>query len=269
PSAGVAEHLRKHLYCHQGYAVALPLNHPSGPDGVFISHERPMRSIRTIGTDDGRLLQIGGAAHVNDPNSGDTPYDDLEAWAREHFEVGPARYRWTTQDYSSADGMPLVGRVDANGLYVATGFGGWGLTTAGAAASIMRSQIVGHDEPSEIDHVFDPLRALPLASSLIVSEHTSSGTDRDAIAAMHSLTPGTAAIVTHAGEQIAAYRTTDDQLQLVSAVCTHLGGIVLWDSEDTTWTCPCHGSKFKPDGEVCAGPARTPLPDMRHLIDHE
>ncbi len=39
----------------------------------------------------------------------------------------------------------------------------------------------------------------------------------------------------------------------VSLVCTHLGCIV----KETTdgFGCPCHGSKFAPDGKVIAGPA--------------
>jgi len=37
---------------------------------------------------------------VENPNTGAEPYDDLEAWAREHFEIGEAQYRWTRQNCS-------------------------------------------------------------------------------------------------------------------------------------------------------------------------
>jgi cytochrome b6-f complex iron-sulfur subunit len=46
----------------------------------------------------------------------------------------------------------------------------------------------------------------------------------------------------------------------VSAVCTHLGCITQWKPESNQIACPCHGSKFKPDGVKIEGPAPRPLP---------
>ena len=46
----------------------------------------------------------------------------------------------------------------------------------------------------------------------------------------------------------------------VSAVCTHLGCVTQWKPEANQIACPCHGSKFEPDGKKIEGPAPTPLP---------
>ncbi len=45
---------------------------------------------------------------------------------------------------------------------------------------------------------------------------------------------------------------------VISAICTHLGCTVQW--RGTEFDCPCHGSRYRPDGTVIAGPAPRPLP---------
>jgi FAD dependent oxidoreductase./Rieske [2Fe-2S] domain. len=49
------------------------------------------------------------------------------------------------------------------------------------------------------------------------------------------------------------------RLHVCSAVCSHLGCIVSWNSTEHTWDCPCHGSRFTPDGKLLNGPALGPL----------
>ncbi len=43
-------------------------------------------------------------------------------------------------------------------------------------------------------------------------------------------------------------------LYAISSICTHLG-CVAKRVDDGTFHCPCHGSRFQPDGKVSAGPA--------------
>jgi Rieske Fe-S protein len=57
------------------------------------------------------------------------------------------------------------------------------------------------------------------------------------------------------GSNLAARSTVDGRTCTVSAVCTHLGGIVTWNGAERSWDCPLHGSRFSPVGRVLEGPA--------------
>ncbi|MGA2302395.1 MAG: ubiquinol-cytochrome c reductase iron-sulfur subunit [Candidatus Acidiferrum sp.] len=66
--------------------------------------------------------------------------------------------------------------------------------------------------------------------------------------------------VTFLQDQLVYIVRTAAGFYAVSAVCTHLGCITQWKPEADMIACPCHGSKFQPDGKVIAGPAPRPLP---------
>ena len=72
---------------------------------------------------------------------------------------------------------------------------------------------------------------------------------------MADLAPGEAAVLVEGAERVAVYRDEAGAVHAVSPVCTHMGCTVTWNTAETTWDCPCHGSRFTCDGAVIQGPA--------------
>ena len=78
---------------------------------------------------------------------------------------------------------------------------------------------------------------------------------------MREVKRGQGKVLERDGQKVAAYRDPDGSVTLRSAICTHLGCVVGWNPAEKTWDCPCHGSRFQPDGKVISGPAESPLPE--------
>jgi Rieske Fe-S protein len=49
--------------------------------------------------------------------------------------------------------------------------------------------------------------------------------------------------------------TVDGKTCAVSAICTHMGGVLRFNDLEKSWDCPLHGSRFSANGSVLEGPA--------------
>lgn len=79
-----------------------------------------------------------------------------------------------------------------------------------------------------------------------------------------SLPPGEAFVPP--GRSVALFRDAQG-VWAVTTVCTHLGCIV--KSHAGGFECPCHGSRFAPDGKVQKGPAPAALAWLKVALDGE
>jgi Rieske Fe-S protein len=64
---------------------------------------------------------------------------------------------------------------------------------------------------------------------------------------------GEAKIVELEGQKCGAFRDANGHLHIVSAECTHLKCMVVWNNDEQSWDCPCHGSRFTYMGKVING----------------
>ena len=70
-------------------------------------------------------------------------------------------------------------------------------------------------------------------------------------------------------QKVFIIRAKEGYFYAMSAVCTHLGCIANWKSEDGIVACPCHGSKFDKEGRVIDGPAPRALPRFAVTLDEQ
>jgi Rieske Fe-S protein len=75
------------------------------------------------------------------------------------------------------------------------------------------------------------------------------------LADVGELQAGHGAIIRQGMSKIAAYRDSSGALYARSAACTHTGCHLHWNSFETCWDCPCHGSHFSVDGTPLNAPA--------------
>lgn len=76
---------------------------------------------------------------------------------------------------------------------------------------------------------------------------------------LKDLPEGEAKFIEYAGSSAVVVHKRGGGMEVLSAVCTHLGCIVQWDKTSQGFICPCHGGRFTPDGAVTGGPPPKPL----------
>ncbi|MFI6417421.1 FAD-dependent oxidoreductase [Streptomyces sp. NPDC050842] len=214
--------------------VAAPVEERHSPYGMYVTTDDGIRSVRTAPLGEGRrLLIVAGEAFEPGSDGVRERFVRLETWARDHlpgFADAPSVHRWAAQDVHTSDGMPCVGHEhpDTQHVYVATGFGGWGLSNGVAAGRLLTAHLTGAPRPAWTELV-DPRRRLPVHEVPEVARRQS----------------------TVAHHYAAGFRT--------GRRCTHMGCELGFNEAEETWECPCHGSRFARDGAVLQGPATRAL----------
>ncbi|HEY0005392.1 MAG TPA: FAD-dependent oxidoreductase [Pyrinomonadaceae bacterium] len=253
----------------RSYVLGCRLNGPV-PEGMYISaDEEDMHSFRANPTEDGGAIwMVGGEKHkTGQGGPTEDRYKRLELYARSRFDIRSIEYRWSTQDNNTVDRVPYIGKLSSASkhLYVATGFGGWGMTNSHVAAILLTDMILARENPW--GELFDPSRFKPVTSAKdfikenlnVAKEFMADRIKTPELDETVALATGAGEVVEWKGERVALYKDDDGHLFACSAVCTHMGCLVHWNGAERSWDCPCHGSRFNYDGQVIQGPANKDL----------
>ena len=200
------------LYQHRSYVAVVDQAPPI--EGMYWEASNSGLTLRQCGD---QLLIVGGGHRTGKPGLG---WKAAEQLVRHYYPGAEITARFSTQDCMSLDGIPYIGRYAKHTpqLYVATGFNGWGMTSAMTAALLLTGELIGKPKPWA--SVFAPDRPI-----------------------WHRQ------LATNAGETLKTMVTP------TVPRCPHLGCALKWNAAERSWDCPCHGSRFSENGKLRNGPA--------------
>lgn len=274
---------------YREYGVAFKMNSKIPPPGVYFGYFENLKhfSTRFYERHGEKFLIVVGEPHKVGHGESLEYFKKIEKFARDHFDIAEVTHRWGGQHYRPADHIPYIGRVMANSnTFIATGFSTHGLVYGAVSAILISDLIAGRK--NRFESIYKPLRFTPLKSALylikenadvmfsFVKDYIFKGRTKR----FDSVAPGDGKVVIEEGHRLAVYRDEGSAVHVCSAICPHMGCLVSWNGGEKSWDCPCHGSRFKTNGEVIEGPALKALasfeeltgkdfevPDLRHYTE--
>lgn len=258
-------HLKQYPY--RTYVLGMPIKTGRLGVALYWDTEEPYHYARIVRRDgDDGILIVGGEDHrTGQKDDADERYARIEKWARERFpDLGPVEFRWSGQVLEPMDAVAFIGRNPGDEhIWIVTGDSGNGVTHGTVAGLILRDLLQGRDHPWA--KLYDPSRKTLAAVGEFARENLNMAlqyadwlTSGD-VESEEDIAPCTGAVLRRGMQRIAAYRDEYGVLHTRSATCPHLGGIVRWNSEERSWDCPAHGSRFAATGRVLNGPANADL----------
>jgi glycine/D-amino acid oxidase-like deaminating enzyme/nitrite reductase/ring-hydroxylating ferredoxin subunit len=248
---------------YRTFAIGARLASGAVPKALWWDTADPYHYVRRYGD----VLIVGGEDHkTGQEDDASRRFARLEEWTRDRFEVGAVDYCWSGQVMEPVDGLAYIGRNpgDKGHVFVATGDSGHGMTHGTIAGMLITDLIAGR--PNEWERLYDPSRKPLRAAKEYLRENVNvvrqylDLVSPGEVRSVDEVAPGDGAILRQGLAKLAVHRDDAGTLHVLSAVCTHLGCIVHWNSLERTWDCPCHGSRFGIDGAVLNGPAAAGLP---------
>ena len=263
--------LHTKIAAYRSYAIAAEVEH-GYLRGLFWDNDDPYHYTRPQESEGKTFLIIGGEDHrTGEEKDTEARYESLLAYARARYPIGPVKYRWSGQIIEPVDGLPFIGpNTGSSHVFVATGYAGNGITYGTLSGMMFVDYASGRANPYAA--LYDATRVKPIASAydyvaenalfpfhLVKDRLTSTNAD---VESLDDLRSGEGGIFKGQDGKVAVYRDERGELHGCSPVCTHLACDVAWNRAEKTWDCPCHGSRFSPEGRVINGPATA---DLRQL----
>jgi glycine/D-amino acid oxidase-like deaminating enzyme/nitrite reductase/ring-hydroxylating ferredoxin subunit len=248
---------------YRTYVIAFAIDRGVLPDALYWDTEEPYHYVRLQPDDNGQdFVLVGGEDHKSgQADDANERFQRLEQWARGKMPMlKEITHRWSGQLLDTIDYAGFIGKnPGAEHIYVATGDSGQGLTH-GVMGAMLNATLVTGGESKWAELYAPDRKPLKAAKNWFVENSTlfknlAEYVAPGEISSTDELDPGQGAIMRDGLRKIAVYRDARGQLHQHSAACTHLGCHLHWNTFESCWDCPCHGSIFGPEGRVLNAPA--------------
>jgi glycine/D-amino acid oxidase-like deaminating enzyme/nitrite reductase/ring-hydroxylating ferredoxin subunit len=257
--------LQTKLSLYTSYALGARLRSGTVPEALFWDTREPYDYLRVDRHRSFDYLIYGGEDHkTGQKKKTQSAYARLRARLKNIIPEARVDHRWSGQIISTADGLPYIGE-NVERQFIATGYCGNGITFGTVAAIMARDWVTGRKNPW-VDLFAVDRKKIKGATWNYLRENKDypyymikDRITRPEAESVRELKRGEGMVVGSRGRKVAAFRDHNGEVHRLSPVCPHLGCHVSWNSAESTWDCPCHGSRFKPTGEVIAGPAEEEL----------
>jgi glycine/D-amino acid oxidase-like deaminating enzyme/nitrite reductase/ring-hydroxylating ferredoxin subunit len=256
--------MQTRLYPYTSYAIAAKAPKDMIPDALFWDTNDPYYYLRIHPQPAFDYIIFGGQDHKTGQSSDtEAVFDRLQRVLQRRFPSARPTHRWSGQVIETADGLPFMGETCEH-QFAITGCSGNGMTLGTLGAMMAADAVERRNNPWT--KLFHPRRKRMRGALTYLKENRAYPyyMIRDWLATpegrpLRTLKRNQGAILNCRDRKVAAYRDEHGRLSLRSPICTHLKCIVGWNAAERTWDCPCHGSRFTPDGKVLAGPAEEDL----------
>ena len=209
----------------------------------------------------GDKIIVSGNSHRTGENNGQDKLSSLIADVKSYYPKARLVDSWWAQDCMPPDKIPFIGRYSkfSDNLYVATGFGKWGMTSSATAALIIDGIISKHKRP--YTNIFSPFRKIHSQGRKQILNQTKLSAKEliKSIAyvpttEVRDIPRNSAQIVRIDGKKVGVYRDSLGDLHYSRAVCGHLGCPLTFNCGTKSWDCACHGSSYDVDGNIISNP---------------
>lgn len=167
-------------------------------------------------------------------------------------------YIWVNQDIMTNDYMPFIGRINKkDDIFIATGYNTWGMTNGWLSGKIISDIILKNN--NNYVNIFDPNRGTnptKIMNSFLNEIGYLKVYLQTFIKKNYKFYKKNVEVIKEDGKYVGIYTDLDGNKHRCNNLCPHMKCHLIFNYNEKTWDCPCHGSRFDVDGNLLESPSK-------------